>query len=467
MAPAIIYIIITLIISIYLTLTSGSSNRFVTFIIVYWILAGCVLGRDYFIIDMGIFFDLQPERVIFLIFTFYLVLRWCIRWRFPIQNRSENQNRQIYLYELALYLYFFIYILSASTHLGYVLTTREIFASLTRLLAFPIIYLILKMTADAPMIRTIYRALLILCVLTTFVGIIQFATNSDFLRYGAEFKAFAGFKRSNGIFFAEYFQAYFLLVGIIISLVIIQSTVRKIIMAAFFSAGIVLTFHRMAWIITILSVILYCLKLTNIKKWKIVVAIFLIGIITYVSNIIPTAWESLAETPFVQERLLSSTAIDRFAYYNIAIEKIPDHFLFGIGSLHSDIYFRSIKSAGGTIEEASGELGGIHNLYIMVAFIQGVPAALALLLFVILSLLFFYRYMNVENKYYYIPVATASLFFLANMSNSFPLDCTLSILLAIILGISSVVTRQSYVLEDLVFFEKSKKYDIPDKVIVY
>jgi len=85
-----VYVTITFLIAIYLTLKSNPAHKYITFIIAYWILAGSVLNTEYFIIDIKrLPFDLQPNRIIFILFTIYLILVWAGKEREKITEIKD------------------------------------------------------------------------------------------------------------------------------------------------------------------------------------------------------------------------------------------------------------------------------------------------------------------------------------------------------------------------------------------
>lgn len=428
--------------ALFLTFQSETKYKFVTFVIVYWLLAGPTLNTELFIVNIeSWYFDIQPARFIFIAFTVYLITLLGTQRRIRIRENARD-NEEIPnavgnpVFEKFLYIFLALYLLANIIHTGDVLTMREIAASYTNLLVFPVIYLVLKKTADSGMIKTIFRALLVVCILSSIVGIYQFFVDPDFLRWGFKLGAFAGFKRANGIYWAEYLQGSFLLTGIVTALIIVKSTIKKTLLILLMLTGIVLTFHRATWIITLLVFIIYFVVIKRIKLWQFIALCVVSALVIRMFLDIDTSFsQTFRDSSFVNERLSTDTWTDRIMLYNMALQRIPKYFFFGVGSPKSEVYMHGVMEIGGEIEVAMGEIGGIHNLYLLTAFFHGVPAALFLLLFCITCLIYFLKKMKPKYAIYTIPFATIFIYFLQNMLNTFFLHHEFSLLLAICCGI--------------------------------
>jgi hypothetical protein len=435
-----IYIIVTFLIAIYLILKNNPAHKFITFITAYWLLAGSVLNTEYFIIDIkGLPFDLQPPRIIFILFTIYLILVWVGKIKNIRVNTQEPK------FERYLYIYVLLSIIVNVIHTIDLLTIKDIILNSTEILTFLVIYLVLKRTADSEMINVLGKALLIVCIFSSIIGIYQFLVNPLFFRLGSERVAFAGLLRSNGIFHAEYMQSYFLIPGIILTLFTVRRKLLKYGLIGLFLFGIIFTFHRMSWIITILLFTLYFIEVKKRKAWQmvavggIVVAIILLFYSNFSLNI-----SEIKSSSFVQERLFADTVTGRIALYKGALKEIPEHWLLGVGGIHSDPFYWTILSAGGSEKVALGETGGaIHNEYILIGFLYGLPVLFFFCGFLILSLIYFFRKSKGKSKFFFIPTLFIVMFMAANISNMFSLSCDIGLLLAIYLGIGVAVYQKN------------------------
>jgi O-antigen ligase len=426
-----IYVFLTFLIAVYLILKSGPTHKYITFIIAYWILAGSVLNTEYFIIDIErLPFDLQPNRIIFILFTIYLILVWAGK----IKNvRVKTREPK---FEKYLFLYISLSIVIDVIHTVDILTTKDIILNSTQILTFLVIYLVLKRTADREMINVFIKSLLIACIFSSLIGIYQFLVNPFFFRLGSERLAYAGLLRSNGIFHAEYIQSYFLIMGIVLILFTIPKKLLKYSLLIIFLTAIIFTFHRMSWIVLIIILTLYLIEVKKKKVWQMAalgsIAILLVFLL--LSNF-PSKLTEVRNSPFIQDRLFADTMTGRIGYYKMVLRNIPQNWLIGFGSRKSDVYYYGMLEAGASKSYALGEEGGIHNGYLEIMFYNGIPSLILYLLFNFLIFLYFWRLAGFKHIFYFIPLFVLIMNILSNLTNGFPLSSDLGLLLAVFLGI--------------------------------
>ena len=434
-----IYIIITLFIAIYLTLKNNPIHKYITFIIAYWLLAGSVLNTEYFIIDIkGLPIDLQPSRIIFILFTIYLIL---VR---AGKIKNVKVNTQEPKFEKYLFIYIFFSIVVDLIHTIDILTTKDIIVNSTKILTFLVIYLVLKRTADERMIKTLFKALIIVCIFSSIIGIYQFLVDKSFFRFGVERWAFGESLRSNGIYYGEDVQTYFLVPGIILVLFTIKNKILRNSLVSLFLIGTIVTFHRMSLFVTILILILYFIWIEKKKVWKMVtIGISICVILVAFFKIFFPEINQIMNSDFTQERLLADTATGRIAFYNMAIKELPNQWLLGVGSSKSDVYYRGILSAGGGKKEALGEVGGIHNLYLGMAYFQGLPGTIIFILFLVISFIYFLRLSRTVSIFYFIIVFDIVKYILRNMTQGCGLTTYGGLLLAIFLGLGVAVYQKN------------------------
>ena len=122
MNPAllIIYATVMLITSLHLTFKSRTGDKFVTFIISYWILAHSVLGAGIFTIRIGgLPFDLQAGRIIFLLFISYILILF-------LKDSFKNTERiKILKHEFILFLYVLVSVFVSYLHDRDVVSGKE------------------------------------------------------------------------------------------------------------------------------------------------------------------------------------------------------------------------------------------------------------------------------------------------------------------------------------------------------
>lgn len=442
--PFYAYILISLFLSIFLITKSDTKYKFVTSILVYWLFTGPTLNTEYFIIDIkGWYFDIQPSRFIFVIFTIYLIVALMMRYRMQRierigKDRKEQQCKVPNpIYEKFLYLFLVFYFIAGLTHLDDVLSLREFVASFSHLLTFFVIYLVLKYYADNGMIKTLFQTIVIVCAISSIVGIYQYAVDPEFLRIGLRFRAYGEAMRANGIYGAEYFQGSFLLTGLAIVLITIKSKFKKIPLVLLILVGIVCTFHRATWFITVLVLIMYMLMVIKMRLWKFAIICTVVSVVFYsYLTFNPDFFTEYEDTSFIEERLMVDTHTDRLMLYEMAINRIPQHFLFGVGSPASDVYLQGVLRAGGSLDVAMGEVGGIHNLYLLIAFFQGVPAALFFTLFCFTCLVFFLRRVISSGVFFFAATTTIVTYFAQNLLNMLYIYGDFGLFLGIMLALS-------------------------------
>ena len=373
-----IYIFVTFLIAIYLTLRNNPAHKYITFIIAYWLLAGSVLNTEYFIIDIKrLPFDLHPRRVIFILFSIDLILVW-------VGGHKDKKNKlQGPKFERYLVLYVFLSIIVTLIHTMGIVGVKEAIVSATSIFAFLVIYLVLKRTSDRGMIRVFFKALLIVCTISSLIGICQFLFDPLFFRLGSERQAFSSFLRSNGVYHAEYIQSYFLLPGIILALFTIRTNLLKYTLIVLFLLGVILTFHRMSWIITILLFALYLIEVKKKNVWQMITVGIAVALVFLFSAMFFPRLTEIERSSFVQDRFLADTMTERMSFYGLIFKNFSTSWLIGFGSGRSNVYYKIMSEAGMDEEWCRAERGGIHNLYLAIMFFKGVPVLIVFLMFIV------------------------------------------------------------------------------------
>ncbi len=434
-----IYVILAFFIAVYLTSKSNSSHIYITFIFSYWILAHSVLNTKYFIIDIkSLPFDFQPNRILLIFFSCYLGLVF-------IQNLKYRNERVLILkFEKYLYLYVLSNVFVSYLQYRKLLTIRDFIVFNTSILTFIVIYLALKRTADVEMIKALCKAFLILCSVSSVIGILQFLVDPNFFRLGSYRIAFSEFLRSNGVFHSEYIQSYYLISGIVITLFIVHAKKQRYFLVTLFSAGIILTFHRMSWITSILLLTLYLFKFKKKLIWKMIP--FVVSIVSIISLLIFIFFpenKEVKNSSLIRQRLFSNTITIRMNIYNMVLKNIKKNWLIGFGDKKSDVYYYGMLAAGAGKKFAKGEAGDIHNGFLEVLFFRGIVVFILYCMFFIYVFDYFWPLARTKNFIFYIPLFETLKFILANMTNSLSIASNLGILLAIFLGISVSVNKNN------------------------
>lgn len=171
------------------------------------------------------------------------------------------------------------------------------------------------------------------------------------------------------------------------------------------------------------------------------VGVFALAVVFFIRSF-PKIFTQLEESSFVQERLLSDTVTGRVMFYNIALENLSRHLLIGIGSPKSEIYYHGVIRAGGREDEATGEVSGIHNLYLVLAFFHGLPVFLSFSIYLILLLVFYGILIWKRSKIFLLPFLIVLIYFLANFSNGFPLPTEIGMLMGIFTAFGAAMYHQ-------------------------
>jgi hypothetical protein len=442
-----IYVFIALLVSIYLTIKNNPDNKFITFIIAFWILAGSVLNTEYFIIDIqSLPFDFQPDRIIFILFSIYLFFTYIS------EHNSERFNTENLKFEKYLYIYIFLSITVDIIHTIGVLSLKDVILNATKILTFLVIYLVLKRTADREMLKVAGKALLIVCTISSLIGIYQFLIDPFFFRIGSERIAFAGYLRSNGIFGSELIQSYFLIPGIVVALFTIRNNLLKYSLIALFLLGIIFTFHRMSWIIVMLTLTLYLIKVKKKDVWQIIaVGVYLVVALTYFSSTFSLNLTNISRSAPVQERLLQETMSGRIECFTMVLENIPQSWLIGFGSRKSKVYYSGMLEVEPSY--ASGERGGIHNGYLAIMFYRGIPVMILYTFFLILAFYNFWTLAKFKHIFYFIPFFELMKYILLNITNRVALYNALGLLFAIFLGTGVAIYQKNIDMSDVIINE--------------
>jgi energy-coupling factor transporter transmembrane protein EcfT len=318
-------------------------------------------------------------------------------------------------------------------------------------LTFICFYQISKQLFDVGLARMILAALLCVGVASSLVSIVQFFFDPELLRFGSSELAFAGRLRSNGVFGEEYSHSYFLILGLAVALTSVKQRSPRILLVVLMLIGIALSFHRMSWIVTVLVLIIVSIFNAPSRGWRFLVWVLFGSSIVLVLAVVGTEY-LYQSSELVSHRLMEDTLSGRFSIYDVVMERIPNVWLTGVGSVKSDFYYLDM-TLGGAKQYATGEVGGIHNLYLNMTYLYGIPTSLLYTGFLI-TLTGFYWGRAHRQYLAYIAAIFATVFLCANLSNWFYPQRDLSLLLAVISGLAAgSASQESPSTHDANFFE--------------
>jgi hypothetical protein len=437
MTVFIIYIIFSIAAAGYIVNRTKPEFSLFTFMLILWILTFPVMQLDQFIIKIpGLPFEFQFERIIFLVFFSWIII--------SLSFKKVQYSQHSPLYEKLFLALLAICIISNIFNFE-ILQTRQFILNFSRLLTILSIYLTVKYTADYGMFKAIYKALILVCCISCLVAFYQYTVDFSFFRTGFLRSAFENKYRATGIFQSEYYQSYFLICGILWTLHFLENKKIKFFLTALFISGVILTFHRMSWIILIASLGLYYIRSSKISFTPVIFSILTISAISFLSyTIISDRFRELSQNKIVKERLMDNTISGRMQQYNMVLKNFDKHILFGFGNEKNEIYYRAMMLVGGK-SWATGKSGTIHNGFLYILFFNGLPAALLFFLFLVVSLKYYNRLIN-EDFFHIIVSLIIFIYFASNLTNSFEITSELGILFIFHLALGYAV-KYRHILE--------------------
>ncbi|HIE15978.1 MAG TPA: hypothetical protein EYP69_03530 [Bacteroidales bacterium] len=175
-------------------------------------------------------------------------------------------------------------------------------------------------------------------------------------------------------------------------------------------------------------------------------------------KIIPVV-DVIRSSHLVEKRLLTDTITFRFKIYKMVMDNISKRWVIGCGTRKSDIYYQGMMKVTADKEWAKAEVGGIHNGYLHIMFLKGVPAVIIFLMFLIFGIFYFGQLISVKHIFYFIPLFEVSKFMLANMTNVFLLSGDLGLLLAIFIGVGVAVNKNNLDINKVIYNNRKRDYE--------
>lgn len=430
LVPMVIYVLVGGLVALALAYKFQPEHRLVGFLLAFWILGEGILNTSPFTISLGrgAGFEIQPTRLLFLLFGCILLLNW----RMSTDNQGQGKPflyERIFLVSLIAFLAVLIWHYATST-----LTAKDVMLLLSEWLTFVCFYLVSRNFYDVGLVRVVLAAIILVGVASSAVSVIQFAFDPGFLRVGAARAAFSGIVRSNGVFQDEYAQSYFLILGLIIALTAVRGRIAHSSLVIVMLVGIFMTFYRNGWIATLISLFILSMSGTHTRLWRLT-AWILVGIASVVMIGFVGIENIFQSSDLVYQRVMADTMTGRMNLYQVAIQRIQSTWLTGVGSVRSNTYFLDMILSG-TPEFASGEIGGIHNLFLGMAYLYGVPTTLLYSGFLFSMTICFWR--RGRGQYLsYIAAMLGIVFLVSNLTNAFYPETDVSLLLALLSGLAA------------------------------
>ncbi len=406
--PFYIYMVIMLFVAYVMTKSSKTKYKFELFIIIYYILTGDYNELLTFSLPGISFMEIQPERFLFFTFLFLFARRiW-------FGDTKSETTWQLPWFKLLLILFVLSVVVSLFTHVERLGLGEVISESQKPINFLLIIYALTAITNEATLV-TLGKAIIFAAIMSSLISLVQVGVQPMFLRYGELRDAFGDVLRSNGIFRTERANGFFLLTAMawVMASFKISYTV-KYLLIGLLTAAIFTTFHRMTWLLTCIAMVIYFVKIEQVKAPYIVVTG--LGGIALVLAVMIWGSEKIQESDMVAERI-SGVPMARLGYYNMVLESIGDQPFFGYGDKKNDAYYQGMMKVTGKTVRATGADGGIHSGYFSTMFYYGIPCFLFFTFFVLLTV-FYFANLSRYHIFFTIPLMVAVLYLIGNLTNT-------------------------------------------------
>ena len=423
-----IYFAFAAVLALYLTIKSNSKYKIELFFLCFYLLTGNY--NDLLLIKIPGFnlFKIPPIRFIYLMLLFLIIRK---TWFNKIKPEL-SMPKTIPWFEVALYAY--VILLSISI---FVNTFPQGFKVILDAAAFIIIIKALRLMADKPSYDLIGKTIIIGAVISTVISLAQLTIDPYFLRIGDNRGAFGTVLRSNGIFGAEYYNGYYLIIAIAWTLVTVKKDTLKIALVTLFSIGVITTFMRMSWLILGLVLVTYLLFIRKTAITKLV--LLAMAGFTIVLSVSIFYYRDIMNSSLVKERLTQQVD-GRKGYYAMVFDNIGDRPFFGFGDLKNKVYYENLLRITKDRDRAAANTGGIHSGYFTSLFLYGVPAFICFTLFVLLSTIYYSKSFK-HNLYFVIPFLVSIIYLIGNLTNTFLFITYLSVLYAMHMGIGMGINK--------------------------
>ena len=373
-----------------------SKNKLIDYFLLTWIMTAPVINSSQFkvINPVSRYFRGRPDLYYITFFSVIIILKILTDRK---SFRFRIKDRKMLTYEK--FLFAFIILDSSSLFIhNFYFETVEV-GEMKRLLLMNFIaivvffYVYVNMTKE--LLKSMTRIIILMSVVSSLVAIIQFFYDPHMFKTGGYARAFAGLFRASGLFNTGFDHGLFISLGFYLVLFSHKKKSIKYLYSILFSMGVFLIFSRGVLMAIGFSLTLH---LILIQKKQIKRVIFLgsaVLFILFFSTGGERFTENLMESDMVQERMAEDTASIRFGYYTFILKAIPAKWWIGYGSRYNnDVYYQGMINLNQGYLWAVGKKGGIHNLYLEVAFLRG----LIILFFLLGTFYMFYKYSLKRTK---------------------------------------------------------------------
>lgn len=405
---------------------SDTAYKFELLVVAYFLFGGNYSDLLTFKIPGLSFFAIQPIRFVFLTCVFLWVRKFLSSGLRRVPGEPVRQP----LFVIILILFALSGIISQATHFSKI-GFSEVIVQAIYFSNFVLILFTMRYVVDTPFIEVIGRTIIITAVLASIICLIQIGVDHSFMRVGDFRQAFGTVLRSNGIFSSEYTNSYFLIMAIYWTFYLLRDYQYKWLLAGLFIAAIFTSFHRMSWLILMLTLAFYFLKI-ELLPMKQLLLLGLTGV-AVVLFVFAFAYRDIMNSSIVKDRLNDSIE-GREGYWSMVANNIGDKPFFGFGDKDNEVYYANMLRITRDRDRATGLTGDIHNGYLQSMFILGIPSFLLFAGFIITSIAYFAKILH-SHLFFSIPFLFCVLYGIANFTNNFSFDKPLAFIFAIQIGI--------------------------------
>ena len=433
-----LYVVFSALVALFLA--RQTDKKLLSFMLIMWLLAQPVIEAKFIIPLPGLPFELQPNRLLLLFSLAYLI------WGMLLDSTKTTGKSPAF--EKYIVIYFFLIVISVINNAEFIQAKKEIFSAPLEIITFYLIYIMTKRHITEKVFQSLIKAIIFLAVVSAIIAIIQFTSDTMFLRTGQLLLAYGDKFRSTGIFQYDYDQGYFQILAIIITLIHYQNKWGKFIITLLLALSVVLTFHRMDMLILYACLVTYFAFFSGKKfSFAVIAMAIILPVIVVVSY---SVYQSFGNSnAAVEERLKDDTVSGRFQQFNVVWESMSDYPL-GMGSYTNPAYVDLMAKHGMMqwLPDARGVSKphplGVHNGYLAVGILYGFMAMSVFTLLFLSMLRYFKKAINPDLRYSLVPFYAITIYMLANLSNSISIFRAYFVLLIAIVCGSLVALGRRY-----------------------
>lgn len=414
-------------VALYWVYTSQAKYKFELLVLCFFLMTNDINEFLTFKIPGMGFFEIQPARAVFLVFSFLLIRNLS----FFKERKAKYNITTMPWFVLMLFLLVLFQTISQIYHVDQLGGPAKVFIDFLETINIVLLIYAVQILVSKESIGVIGKCIIFAGMFTALISIIQVVHDPWFMRIGDLRRAFGSVLRANGIFSSENFNSCFMILAVAWVLYLIPKGLNRLLLLGFLSLGVFLTFHRMSYLILIFVLGVYFLMIEKIKLDQLIL-LGLAGIIALIAIVIFFN-RDIMNSRVVQERLAESEG-GRFGYYTMVYNSIGAKPLLGYGGKNNEVYYESMLRITREANRATGTTGGIHNSYLSIMFYYGIPAFIFYTAFVFLSLVYFNK-LSSYHLFFSIPLVLGLFYALGSLTNSYLFHRFPAILYAIHLGL--------------------------------